>query len=203
MRNHTQKSISKVTSYLDLPGFFAFSFNKKNISENTTSMDPCCRPDLAGVTYWSLDHPKATLTCLTGYAKNISLPDHPYLSLFIKIGSTLKPNLHIFGEFSWTIWGLLFGSQAPLRYQRIPLPLNSIHTSTWHALIHWSLRIPGFLTWIHGWQESPLKSAHELSSKVDGTTFSVNVPTKSLVSHSLYPTNRHVYFNTLVLCFNN
>lgn len=29
MRNQTQKSISKVTSYLDLPGVFVFSLNKK------------------------------------------------------------------------------------------------------------------------------------------------------------------------------
>ena len=127
-------------------------------------------------------------------AKKISLPDHPYLSLLMKI-FTSSVNSH--GRFEG------YCLDHKLSWDTNRIPLNSIHTSTWHALIHWSLRIPGFFTWIHGWQESPLKSAHELSSKVDGTTFSVNVPTESLVSHSLYPTNRHVYFNTLVLCFNN
>ena len=62
-------------------------------------------------------------------AKKISLPDHP---LFVIVDE----NLHIFGEFAWTIWGLLFGSQAQLRYQKNTTELHPhIHMTCADSLV--------------------------------------------------------------------
>ena len=124
-----KKSISKVTSYLDLPGVFVFSLNKKmhfrkhNSHGSMLSPWPCRCHILVS---WPPQGDTDMFDRLR--QENITARS----SLFVIVDE----NLHIFGEFAWTIWGLLFGSQAPLRYQKNTTELHPhIHMTCADSLV--------------------------------------------------------------------
>ena len=163
-------------------------------------MDPCCRPDLAGVTYWSLDHPKATLTCLTNRQENISARP----SLFVIV---YKNRVHFKAKPSHLRWILMddlratvwITSSVEIQKNTTELPPH-IHMTCADSLVVTYSRIFNLDPWM---TRKPSEIRSWIIFKGRWHNLFCKCTHRELGVSHLYPTNRHVYFNTLVLCFNN